>query len=136
MTIFVDASAIVAITMEEAGFEPLSDRLSKASPALTSPIAIYEAVTAISRIRQVQPEAAERELLESLEILGIAVTTISPQDGAGAVAAFARYGKGRHRAALNMGDCFSYACARRLGVPLLYKGDDFALTDIPSALDH
>ena len=47
--------------------------------------------------------------------------------------AFARFGKGRHPAALNMGDCFSYACARTRGLPLLYKDDDFAKTDIASA---
>jgi ribonuclease VapC len=47
--------------------------------------------------------------------------------------AFARFGKGRHPAALNSGDCFAYACARHARVPMLYKGDDFALTDIEPA---
>lgn len=50
-----------------------------------------------------------------------------------AIDAFARFGKGRHPAALNMGDCFAYACARVHRVPLLYKGDDFSLTDIERA---
>lgn len=50
-----------------------------------------------------------------------------------AVTAFRRYGKGRHRAGLNIGDCFSYALAKSTGEPLLYKGDDFALTDIVAA---
>jgi ribonuclease VapC len=45
-----------------------------------------------------------------------------------------RYGKGRHRAALNLGDCFSYGLARALNAPLLFKGTDFAATDIPAAL--
>jgi len=49
--------------------------------------------------------------------------------------AFARYGKGRHRAGLNLGDCFSYALARFLDEPLLFKGDDFVHTDLLSALD-
>jgi ribonuclease VapC len=133
--IFVDASAIVAITMEEDGFEPLSDRLSRAASAWTSPLAVYEAVTAISRIRQIPPAIAGHELAESLDILGIAVTTVPPEDGDAAVDAFQRFGKGHHPAALNMGDCFAYACAKRLGLPLLYKGDDFALTDIRSALE-
>jgi ribonuclease VapC len=44
-----------------------------------------------------------------------------------------RFGKGRHPARLNMGDCFAYACARAHGVPLLFKGDDFGLTDIEVA---
>jgi ribonuclease VapC len=50
-----------------------------------------------------------------------------------ALDAHARFGKGVHPAKLNMGDCFAYACARANGVPLLYKGDDFALTDIEPA---
>jgi len=50
-----------------------------------------------------------------------------------ALQAFSRFGKGRHPARLNMGDCFAYACAKFHGVPLLFKGDDFALTDIDAA---
>jgi ribonuclease VapC len=50
--------------------------------------------------------------------------------GALAIDAFARYGKGRHPAALNMGDCFSYACAKSRALPILCKGDDFARTDV------
>ena len=49
------------------------------------------------------------------------------------VAAFARYGKGRHRAGLNLGDCFAYALAKSTGEPLLYKGNDFSRTDVASA---
>ncbi|MDZ4370909.1 MAG: type II toxin-antitoxin system VapC family toxin [Phenylobacterium sp.] len=48
--------------------------------------------------------------------------------------AFLRFGKGRHRARLNLGDCFAYALAKRLDAPLLYKGEDFAFTDVRSAL--
>ena len=50
-----------------------------------------------------------------------------------AVDAFDRFGKGRHPAALNLGDCCAYACARQAGVPILYHGDDFARTDIETA---
>ena len=50
-----------------------------------------------------------------------------------AIDAYARYGKGRHPAALNFGDCFAYACAKHFDVPLLYKGNDFAQTDIGAA---
>ena len=50
-----------------------------------------------------------------------------------ALEAFDRFGKGRHSAALNFGDCFAYACARFTGAPLLYKGDDFPQTDIETA---
>lgn len=56
-------------------------------------------------------------------------------EGREAISAFTRFGKGRgHPAQLNMGDCFAYACARTHNVPLLFVGDDFSRTDIPSAL--
>jgi ribonuclease VapC len=134
MTIFVDASAIVAITMEEPGFEALAIRLSVAGATITSPVAVYEAVMAIARSRAVEPSVARANLLESLTSLEIAVGAMPSDIGDAKVEAFARFGKGRHPAALNMGDCFAYACAKRLGVALLYKGNDFALTDIRSAL--
>jgi ribonuclease VapC len=51
-----------------------------------------------------------------------------------AIEAFRRYGKGRHRAALNIGDCFSYALAKAMDLPLLFKGDDFSHTDVEPAL--
>ena len=61
----------------------------------------------------------------------IEITSIIAEDTALAMDAFARYGKGRgHRAQLNLADCLSYACAKRLGAKLLYKGDDFARTDL------
>ena len=60
----------------------------------------------------------------------IEVIGIGPAEGDLALDAFERYGKGRHPARLNMGDCFAYACARTHGVPLLFKGDDFSHTDI------
>ena len=62
--------------------------------------------------------------------------TVVPIDGVVghiALEAFERYGKGRHKAALNMGDCFAYGCAKAHKVPLLFKGGDFAYTDIAIA---
>ena len=53
------------------------------------------------------------------------------EQGSLARQAFSRFGKGRHAAGLNFGDCFSYALAQKLGEPLLYKGDDFSHTDVP-----
>jgi ribonuclease VapC len=59
--------------------------------------------------------------------------SIRAEVGRSAIAAFDRFGKRRHPAGLNMGDCFAYACANELDVPLLFKGDDFPLTDITIA---
>lgn len=66
----------------------------------------------------------------------MAVVEVSPRMGEVAFEAYRRFGKGAgHDASLNYGDCFSYALAKHLGSPLLFKGEDFSKTDIPSALD-
>ena len=63
------------------------------------------------------------------------VEELDEATGIDAMAAYLRYGKGFHNAQLNMADCFAYALAKKLGSPLLYKGNDFALTDVRSALE-
>ena len=68
-----------------------------------------------------------------LETLGIQLVTIGPKELDFATAAYARFGKGRHPARLNMGDCFAYACAKSHNAKLLYKGNDFAQTDVTPA---
>lgn len=68
-----------------------------------------------------------------LDLGGVELTAIPPEVTTLAIDAYDRFGKGRHQARLNMGDCFAYACARHFGQPLLYKGDDFAQTDIEAA---
>jgi ribonuclease VapC len=65
-----------------------------------------------------------------MERLKIRNVSITPEIGNGAIRAYAQYGKGRHPAQLNMGDCLAYACAKNYGVPLLYKGNDFTQTDL------
>jgi uncharacterized protein with PIN domain len=62
------------------------------------------------------------------------IVAVTPEQADAALEAFRRFGKRRHRAALNIGDCRAYAAARVTGERLLFKGDDFAHTDIPSAL--
>ena len=64
----------------------------------------------------------------------VTLVPISATECTAALAAHARFGKGRHPARLNLGDCFAYACAKVHGVPLLFVGDDFPQTDIRSAL--
>jgi len=68
-----------------------------------------------------------------LKLMGITVVAVAAETRTPAIDAYARYGKSRHPAALNFGDCFAYACARHERVPLLYKGDDFPQTDIEAA---
>lgn len=91
-------------------------------------------MVSLSRRLNVVPSEA-LELVSVLLIEApVEIIAIPPEAGDLAVSAFERFGKGRHPAALNFGDCFSYACARHLDAPLLYKGGDFSLTDIHSAL--
>ncbi|WP_338036670.1 type II toxin-antitoxin system VapC family toxin [Arvimicrobium flavum] len=88
---------------------------------------------AVSRIAALDISVAQQRVEEYLALAQIEPVAVPPEVAALALDAFDRFGKGRHPAKLNMGDCFSYACARHYGQPLLYKGDDFALTDIVRA---
>jgi len=130
---FVDASAIVAILVEESDAASLTKRIEQAVAPCTSPIAIYEAVAGVARVRTVEIRTAETILDRFLEQARVRVVPITAEIGRRALLAFERYGRGRHPAALSMGDCFAYACACELDTPLLFKGDDFPLTDITVA---
>ncbi len=127
---FVDASAIVAILVGEGDGPALEARLDQPGAVFTSPIAIYEAVLGIVRILNVSVPVAQAEVDNFVGEAGAQVVSITAEIGRGAIRAFERFGRGRHPARLNMGDCFAYACARSLDVPLLFKGDDFSQTDI------
>jgi ribonuclease VapC len=126
----VDASAIVALLLDEPEARSLADRLEAAPTRATHPVSIYEAALAIARSWRSSPGEAEADVNLLLAGSDLRVLPIGPDEAAAALDAFAKYGKGRHAAKLNMGDCFSYACAKLRGMPLLYKGDDFALTDL------
>ena len=130
---FVDASALTAILTEEGDARDLRARLVAREPRLTSPMAVWETVVAVSRRRLIDIQAAEAVVEAFLRLTETEVRSIPAEARHEALAAFARFGKSRHPAALNLGDCFAYACARHAKVPLLYKGDDFSRTDIEAA---
>jgi ribonuclease VapC len=130
---FLDASAMVAILVEESDAASLTKRLEQSERPCTSPIAVYEAVAGLARVRSVTIRAAEAILDRFFDAARVQVVPVTAEIGRSALSAFERYGRGRHPAALNMGDCFAYACARELDIPLLFKGDDLALTDITIA---
>jgi ribonuclease VapC len=132
---FVDASALVAILTREPGCDAFVERMRGRRRKYTSAIAVYEASLAVARRTDFDVELARKDVMDFLADTAITVVDLTGDDGVQAINAHLRFGKGRHTAALNMGDCFAYACAKRLKVPLLFKGDDFALTDIRSALD-
>lgn len=126
---FVDASAVVAILGREPDCGQLIERLEEAATIVVSPIVVYESALAVARIRQVSIDIAHRSVDKFLVSVGAEIMPIDTAIGAAAIAAFTRFGKGRHPAALNMGDCFAYACAAERGLPLLCKGLDFPRTD-------
>lgn len=126
----VDASALVAILRREPEADQLRESLIGARRRFTHAVSAFEAGLAIARLAGSAVEPARAVVDEFLADLSVDIVPIGPAEATGALAAYARYGKGRHPARLNMGDCFSYAVAKVRGMPLLYKGEDFALTDL------
>ena len=130
MTLVVDASALVSIARHEPGYEVLEEALSKAETALATPVNIMEAgLVLVLRDARFTAEGFQA-WLQTQNVVETGIV-----DAQAALDAYLRWGKGVHRAGLNMGDCFAYALAKSLDAPLLYKGDDFPLTDVRSALD-
>ncbi len=144
LILFIDASAIVAILTREAGYEEIEERLSDAQQDVfhVSPLVKFEAVLALARQKaqtagsKAKPSArmmgeATKAIDAFIEGLDIQEIIISIEIGEAAIDAAATYGKVvGHVASLNFGDCYAYACAKVLGVKLLYKGNDFIHTDL------
>jgi ribonuclease VapC len=128
---FVDASALMAILKEEPDGPDFSFQLEQSAGSVTSPIAVVETVMSLAQQTRMLPHNAHTEVMTLLVRAGVVVSPIDEQTGALAIDAHARFGKGSgHPVRLNLGDCFAYAMAKRHGVPLLYKGDDFSQTDL------
>ncbi len=123
----LDTSAVVAMLFDEPDAEDLRRRLAAAPRRLISAGTLLEASMVIEAKRG---EAAGRELDLFLHRAKVEIVPFDDEQADSARAGWRRYGKGRHRAGLNFGDLFSYALARSTGEELLYKGDDFALTDL------
>ena len=130
---FIDASALTAMLIDEDDARELLARLQTTPTRLTSPLAIWETAIAVARVLDLPIGEAASAVARYLAATGIVVVPVAPETTPIALSAFDRYGKGRHSARLNFGDCFAYACARHLGQPLMYKGGDFSQTDIEAA---
>lgn len=127
---FIDASALTALLADESDARELLARLSQSNTRLTSPLAVWEATIAVARVLGLTIAETADALERYLELMEITVVAVPPEAARIALEAFDRYGKGRHPARLNFGDCFAYACARHLAEPLMFKGADFTQTDI------
>jgi ribonuclease VapC len=128
--LILDSSAIVSMIEEEVGSRDLFDALAAAPNAAVGAPTLFEtAMVLVAR----EGAAGRWTLARFLEVNEIAPVAFDERHWDAAADAFIRYGKGRHPARLNFGDCMAYATARVAGQPLLCIGGDFRKTDLPLA---
>jgi ribonuclease VapC len=133
LTIFVDASALIAIVTGEPAASTLSDILEADRNRLCSAISVWETIAGLCRSYMFSVPSARAEVQAFLEIGGFRFVSIGEQELEIAADDYAQFGKGCHPAKLNMGDCYAYACAKTNAARLLFIGDDFNKTDIQIA---
>jgi ribonuclease VapC len=126
----VDASALLAIVLGETDRQRFYTSLGRSTRPAMSAVNYVEAGIRADRDRV--PGRGEF-LDEIITHFGVNVASVTPEQATLAREAYRRYGKGNHPARLNLGDCFAYALAKARGEPLLFKGDEFAKTDIETA---
>lgn len=127
----VDASALLAVLFVEPDKDDFRDVMLRRADLLMSPVNYLEA-----SIRADDPRHPDKgpQLDNLVAEFGIELATVDERQARLAREAYQRYGKGNHPAKLNIGDCFAYALSKARNEPLLFKGDDFPLTDVEAAL--
>lgn len=128
--IVVDSSAILAVLFGEPGADDMIDALAMATARVMSPVNHVETIAVLLGRRG---DAAVAEYDAFTRELGMQFHPVDSEVGSTAAHAYRTYGKGRHPAGLNLGDCFAYATAQVLAAPLLYVGNDFEQTDLAAA---
>ena len=127
----IDSSAIVAVLLREKGSEPVLEALETADAfRVGAPTLVETAMVLTGRLG----DDGRTMLLSLLQEVDVDVLSFGDAHWRIAQSAFVRYGKGRHPAALNFGDCLTYATAYVAGEPLLCVGGDFAQTDLDLVL--
>ena len=127
--IVVDASAAVALVFAEPDQKILAEKLAASTGRMMSPVSYSELVMVLSRVHSDPKFIADGYLRD----MHVALLTIDARQTELAVHAFLLFGKGRHPARLDLGDCFSYAAAKAHDCPLLFVGGDFDRTDVLQA---
>jgi ribonuclease VapC len=127
----IDSSAIVAILFDEPERDGFARLIEDAGSRLVSVVSRVETAFVVEGRKG---NAGRERLDRFFRLTGAEIVSATPEQAELAVEAFRRFGKGRHPAALNIGDCFAYALAKTTGEPLLFKGGDFARTDIVPAM--
>ncbi|MGE5826956.1 MAG: type II toxin-antitoxin system VapC family toxin [Micromonosporaceae bacterium] len=124
----LDSSAVIAILLREPGWRPLLDRIGEGDvPGIGTPTLVESGMVLCARLGPTGKSLLARLVQET----GMRELTFTSAHWPVAVDAYLRYGKGRHPAALNFGDCLTYATAAIAHEPLLCVGDDFRKTDLP-----
>lgn len=118
----------------EAEARSFSDRVDLEEVRLSSATAVWEAIRSLPSARGVDFAEARMLVRAFLREARVTLVPIGAEEAELALDAHQRYGKGVHPAGLNFGDCFTYACAKRHGAELLFKGEDFIHTDLKDAM--
>jgi|SRR5579863_2968445 len=126
----VDSSAIIAILRNEPDAATISEALRRAPVRRMSAVTYVEAAVVTDCNRN---PVLSRRFDDLLRDVRMRIETVTPRQAEIARYAYRDFGKGRHKAGLNFGDCFAYALAKEMDEPLLFKGDDFRRTDIEPA---
>lgn len=127
----IDTSALLAILQDEPERRALNEAIEATDSRLLS-VASFVEVSIVLEARHGAEGVRDLDLF--LDRAGIEIVGVDVEQGRLARHAFSRFGKGRHAAGLNFGDCFPYALAAELAQPLLFKGEDFAQTDVAPAV--
>jgi len=130
--VIVDTSVIIAILRGEADADALGEALQRPRVRRMSAASYVEAAVVVDSNRN---PVLSRRLDDLLRDAQVALEPVTLNQARIAREAYRDFGKGRHRAGLNFGDCFAYALAKEKGEPLLFKGDDFRHTDVEAAED-
>jgi ribonuclease VapC len=128
----IDTSAIIAILFDEPERKRFAELLESAEMRFVSAVTRVEAAFVMEGRKG---EAGRERLDRFFRMTDPEIVPVTPEQAEMAVDAFRRFGRGRHPAALNIGDCFAYALARATGEQLLFKGGDFGQTDIVPAVE-
>jgi ribonuclease VapC len=131
--IFADASALIALIAREPEAIRLAGVLAVDPLRLCSALSAWETVAGLSRSYDLSVSTARARVGFFLDTLGFRYVVIGEAEFQAAAEAYERFGKGRHPASLNMGDCYAYACAKTNQASLLFIGNDFTKTDIRAA---
>jgi len=123
----IDTSAVMAILNDEPERRSFNEAIEKAESCLMSAASFVEA-SIVLEARKGYEGVRDFDLFVARA--GIKLAEVDAEQAETARMAFRKFGKGRHVAGLNLGDCFSYALAKATGFPLLFKGNDFSQTDV------